>query len=60
MDGWCGCQGDFPVDGVAQLRRDLAEALPFLQASTIRRLIRQYGSEAQQIFAEAAWRGAWE
>ncbi len=45
--------GDFPVDGVAQLRRDLAEALPFLQASTIRRLIRQYGSEAQQIFAEA-------
>jgi len=46
--------GDFPVDGVAQLRRDLAEALPFLQASTIRRLIRQYGSEAQQIFAEAA------
>ena len=45
--------GDLPVDGVAQLRHELAEALPFLQASTIRRLIRQYGSEAQQIFAEA-------
>ena len=45
--------GDFPVDGVAQLRHELAEDLPFLQASTIRRLIRQYGSEAQQIFAEA-------
>ena len=45
--------GDFPVDGVAQLRHEMAKDLPFLQASTIRRLIRQYGSEAQQIFAEA-------
>ncbi len=45
--------GDFAVDGVKQLRADLLKQLPFFEARTIRRLIRQYGTEAAAIFADA-------
>lgn len=44
--------GDFPVDGVPALRDDLSKALPFLPSKTIKRLIRQYGTEASAIFAD--------
>ncbi len=43
--------GDFPVDGVTDLRGALAEMMPFLPAKTVRRLIRQYGTQATRIFA---------
>ena len=42
--------GDFPVDGVSDLRSELSKALPFLPAKTIARLIRQYGTETMAIF----------
>ncbi|MGB0902197.1 glycerol-3-phosphate dehydrogenase [Halocynthiibacter sp.] len=45
--------GDFPVDGVKVLRDTLLKQLPFFEARTIRRLIRQYGTEAPGIFAGA-------
>ena len=45
--------GDFSVDGVETLQKALAQDLPFFEPKTIRRLIRQYGTEAQQIFAGA-------
>jgi glycerol-3-phosphate dehydrogenase len=45
--------GDFPVNGVADLRTELTQQLPFLDAKTIARLIRQYGTEAREIFADA-------
>ena len=46
--------GDFPVDGVDDLRRSLATQLPFVDQKTIRRLIRQYGTDAQEIFSGVA------
>ena len=46
--------GDFPVDGVPDLRKALAAQLPFFDARTISRLIRQYGTEAERIFEGAA------
>ncbi len=45
--------GDFPITGVANLREKLATQLPFLEPKTIKRLIRQYGTEASVIFANA-------
>ena len=42
--------GDFPLDGVNDLRIALAKALPFLPTKTIIRLIRQYGTDAMIIF----------
>ena len=49
-DGWTGKAplpgGAFPVDGIAQLERDLAAKAPELAASTIRRLVRAYGTDA--------------
>ncbi|MAU95206.1 MAG: glycerol-3-phosphate dehydrogenase [Fulvimarina sp.] len=49
-DGWTGKAplpgGAFPVDGIAQLERDLAKRAPELAASTIRRLVRAYGTDA--------------
>lgn len=42
--------GDFPVDGVAKLRSELTNQLPFLNDFTIRRFIRQYGTQAADIF----------
>jgi glycerol-3-phosphate dehydrogenase len=44
--------GDFPVNGVTNLRVALAKQLPFLPTKTINRLIRQYGTEAIHIFAD--------
>ena len=44
--------GDFPIDGVPELRRELSKNLPFLSSQTINRLIRQYGTEARSIFAD--------
>ena len=43
--------GDFPVHGVSELRKALSKSLPFLSSQTIRRLIRQYGTESRLIFA---------
>lgn len=44
--------GDFPVQGVSALRIELSKSLPFLPSQTIKRLIRQYGTEARSIFAD--------
>lgn len=46
--------GDFPVDGVAALRDELVHQLPFLDGFTIRRLIRQYGTQSSGIFGEVS------
>lgn len=46
--------GDFSVNGVDDLRRTLSKSLPFLQSDVIKRLIRQYGTEAASIFAGCA------
>lgn len=43
--------GDFPVHGVSELRTALSKSLPFLSSRTIKRLIRQYGTESKSIFA---------
>ena len=43
--------GGFPVNGVAALRSALAARLPFFGPATVARLIRQYGTEAEGIFA---------
>jgi len=45
--------GDFPVDGVEKLQRELQSQLSFFSAKTVRRLIRQYGTEATEIFRNA-------
>ena len=43
--------GDFPVDGIAELERDLAAKAPELAASTVRRLVRGYGTDAASFVA---------
>ena len=43
--------GDVAVDGIENLRQELMKQLPFLDAFTIRRLIRQYGTQAFDIFS---------
>jgi glycerol-3-phosphate dehydrogenase len=43
--------GDFPVTGAKNLCDKLGKNLPFLSKKTIKRLIRQYGTEAAVIFA---------
>ncbi len=45
--------GDFPVDGVPRLVRELMEAHPFLDETWARRLVRAYGTEAKEIAAGA-------
>lgn len=42
--------GDFPIDQVQRLRNELTAQLPFLDGFTIRRLIRQYGTLAIDMF----------
>jgi len=42
--------GDVAVDGIDTLRGDLKTQLPFMDDFTIRRLIRQYGTQCQTIF----------
>lgn len=41
--------GDFPVDGVKALRAALTKDYPDLDPFTIRRLVRQYGTEASAV-----------
>lgn len=43
--------GDIAIDEVEHLHQQLATKLPFLDAFTIRRLIRQYGTQCLTIFA---------
>ena len=38
--------GDFPVDGVAELRAALGKAFPFLSQAHVARLVRTYGTDA--------------
>lgn len=56
--GWTGSMalpgGDFAIDGVAALRERLAQRYPFLDASTLRRLARTYGTQAFALIGDAA------
>ncbi len=45
--------GDFPVDGVDALNRELQAAYPFLGDSFARRLVRTYGTDARLMLGEA-------
>jgi len=45
--------GDFPVDGVETLIRDLKTDYPFLTDFWAKRLIRAYGTEAREILGAA-------
>jgi glycerol-3-phosphate dehydrogenase len=45
--------GDFPVDGVATLISNLKQANPFLDDRWAKRLVRAYGTEAQEVIANA-------
>lgn len=46
--------GDFPVDGVDALCRDLQQRYPFLSARWALRLVRAYGTQARDMLGEAA------
>ena len=46
--------GALAVDGIAAAEAALANTYPFLSAETVRRLIYQFGSEAQQVLGDAA------
>lgn len=43
--------GSVAINGIDALRDDLAKQLPFFDGFTTRRLIRQYGTQASEIFA---------
>src|SRR5262249_21010070 len=45
--------GDFPWDGVADLRDDLARRYPFLDAAASMRLVRAYGTLAVEMLGDA-------
>ncbi|MBW4974658.1 glycerol-3-phosphate dehydrogenase [Roseovarius mucosus] len=45
--------GNFPVDGFDRLTESLHRAYPFLTAAGARRLVRAYGTEAQDILGQA-------
>ena len=45
--------GDFPVDGVPNLIKDLQAAFPFVDEKWALRLIRAYGTEAKTMLADA-------
>ncbi len=45
--------GDFPVDGVEDLKNRLAERYPFLDPAWTDRLVKAYGTEAFDILGEA-------
>ena len=45
--------GDFPVDGVADLIAELQARYPFLDVRWARRLVRAYGTEAQEMLGDA-------
>ena len=56
--GWTGDAslpgGDFAIDGVDNLRDRLAKKYPFLDAATVRRLARTYGTQAFAFLGDAA------
>ncbi|MAW87046.1 MAG: glycerol-3-phosphate dehydrogenase [Phyllobacteriaceae bacterium] len=60
-DGWTHAAplagGDFPVAARDSLLAELQAMLPFMDAATVRRLLRQYGTECRTIFAGAS---CWE
>ena len=43
--------GDIGLDKISEFTKQLADKLPFFDAFTIRRLVRQYGTECTAIFA---------
>lgn len=43
--------GDFPVTGFDALCRDIAAAFPFLAPGHVRRLVRDYGTEARKLLS---------
>ncbi|HTW69421.1 MAG TPA: glycerol-3-phosphate dehydrogenase [Acetobacteraceae bacterium] len=45
--------GNFPHDGIAALSADLAGRYPFLAESTVRRLVRSYGTLVTEMLGEA-------
>ena len=45
--------GEFPFDGAGEQARALADDYPFLDAVTVRRLVRCYGTRARQILGDA-------
>ncbi len=45
--------GDFPVDGVANLIKEVRETYPFLDEFWARRLVRAYGTDARLILGDA-------
>jgi glycerol-3-phosphate dehydrogenase len=49
--------GDFPVDGVAALERDVQRLAPSLSSATVHRLVRTYGTRAKQIVTGRDGRG---
>lgn len=55
--GWTASKplpgGDFPVRGADQLGRELAREYPFVAASQVRRIVRSYGTRAQQWLGSA-------
>lgn len=44
--------GDIPLTAIPSYQQELAQKLPFFDGFTIRRLIRQYGTESLEIFAD--------
>ncbi|GAB4356918.1 MAG: glycerol-3-phosphate dehydrogenase [Oricola sp.] len=49
--------GDFPVDGIADLRARLAAAYPFLDDAHVARLVRAYGTDAFELLGDAGAAG---
>jgi glycerol-3-phosphate dehydrogenase len=49
--------GDFPVDGVPALERDVQRLAPTLAQSTVHRLVRTYGTRAKDIVTSATANG---
>ena len=45
--------GDFAIDGAAQLRTELGQDYPFLDAKTVARLVRSYGTSARTWLGKA-------
>jgi glycerol-3-phosphate dehydrogenase len=45
--------GDYPIDGGADLRRDIAAKYPFLDAVIIQRMVRSYGMRTFAILGDA-------
>ncbi len=55
--GWTGREplpgGDFPADGFENLVATAAERYPFVPASTLRRLLRAYGTRIDRLIGDA-------